>query len=357
MNAGTEIYQDDILHLVRPEVRALAAYAVADATGLIKLDAMENPYGWPEELRTAWLAEIQDAALNRYPDPTASALTARLRERINLIASHGILLGNGSDELIQLLMLATDGAVVAPEPTFAMYRLIAAYTGRRYIGVPLAADFALDATALCQTIARERPALVFLAYPNNPTGNLFDAEALRAVLETSSGVVVVDEAYLPFAEVSVQDWLTRYPHLVILRTLSKLGLAGLRLGYLIARGELINAFDKVRLPYNINILTQKTAAFALQHHGFLLEQAAAIRVERARLVTALSARNDFKVYPSRANFILFRASPGRGPVLFAALKQAGVLIKNLHGAHPALSDCLRVTVGTPEENAAFLRYL
>jgi histidinol-phosphate aminotransferase len=341
--------------LIRDEVRALAAYPVPDSRGMIKLDAMENPYGLPAELQAEVAATVAGAALNRYPDPQAQTLKLRLRETMSVPEGMELLLGNGSDELIQMLALALarPGAVLlGVEPSFVMFRMIAAFTGMRYVGVPLGAGFALDAAAVEDAVRTHRPALTFLAYPNNPTGNLFDAQAVERIVAASPGVVVADEAYHAFAGRSFLPRLAAYPNLLVMRTLSKLGLAGLRLGMLIGRPQWLSEVDKVRLPYNVNVLSQRIAEVVLGHVEVLEAQAAAIRAERGRLFTRLSALPGVEAFRSDANFILFRAR-GAGAV-FAALKARGVLVKNLDGSHPMLADCLRVTVGTAAEIDVFL---
>ncbi len=344
---------------VRPEIRDLHAYHVPPAAGLVKLDAMENPYTWPEAMRTAWLQRLQQVAVNRYPDPGAQQLQQQLRVTLGVPADAALLLGNGSDELIQILAMALAGpgrGVLAPVPTFVMYKMIATYVGMDFHGVPLRADFSLDLDAMLAAIATTRPALIFLAYPNNPTGNLFTSRQVQAILEAAPGIVVVDEAYHAFAGASFLDQVNRYPNLVVMRTLSKIGLAGLRLGLLAGPPPLIAELDKVRLPYNINVLTQVSAAFALEHYPTLLEQTRSIVAERARLAAALT-RLGLQAYDSSANFILFRARDGDGERIFNGLKAAGILIKNLNGSGGPLRDCLRVTVGTAEENGLFLSAL
>lgn len=344
--------------LIRDEVRAISAYHVPDSRGLIKLDAMENPYGLPLELRAQIAALAAEASLNRYPDPGATALKARLRETMNVPDAMELLLGNGSDELIQILTLAVNqprAVLISVEPSFVMFRMVAAFTGIRYVGVPLTADFGLDVSALHAALREYRPALVFIAYPNNPTGNLFDDDAMHALISAAPGLVVVDEAYHAFAGRSFMSELARYPNLVIMRTLSKLGLAGLRLGILIGRPQWLTEFDKLRLPYNVNVLTQRIAALVLQHPSVLAGQAAAIREGRQRLLAALQLLPGVRAFPSDANFILFRVP--RADAVFSGLRSRGVLIKNLNGSHAALTDCLRVTIGTPEENDQFLSAL
>lgn len=353
----TRDIRDDIEHWVRPEIRALSAYHVPDPGPCIKLDAMENPYGWPAELVDAWLERLRGVPLNRYPDPAARRLQDRLRAAMDVPADMDMLLGNGSDELIQMIaqtVAAPGRAILAPEPTFVMYRMIAQVTGMRFVGVPLGDGFALDPDAMLEAIGREQPAVVFLAYPNNPTGNLFDAEAVRRIVAAAPGLVVVDEAYAAFASDSFMGALGTHPGLLVLRTVSKMGLAGLRLGLLAGAPAWLNEIDKTRLPYNINVLTQASAEFALEHRAVLDEQTARIRADRAVLFAALQGLPGLIVYPSEANFILFRAPAGRADSIFAGLRDRGVLIKNLNSAGGALRDCLRVTVGTPAENAAFL---
>ena len=345
--------------LIRPEIRALKAYHVPDASGLIKLDAMENPYTWPEALKQEWLELLRDVPINRYPDPAAHALRAQLKTSLAVPAGMDVLLGNGSDELIQLILMGVarpDAVVLVPEPTFVMYKMIASFAGMQFVGVPLGKDFVLDVDAMRAAIRAHRPAVVFLAYPNNPTGNLFDAAAIEIILRESPGLVVVDEAYHAFAQQSFMDRLGQHDNLLVMRTLSKQGLAGLRLGILAGDPAWLAEFDKLRLPYNINSLTQASAGFALKHRDVLDEQAARLRAERARLLQDLAALAGVQVWPSAANFILFRTGKPADTV-FAALRQQGVLIKNLSGTGGVLADCLRVTVGTPEENAAFLAAL
>lgn len=345
---------------IRPEIRAISAYHVPDPGKMVKLDAMENPYPWPPEMVDAWLERLRHVAVNRYPDPAARALVGRLRAAMGVPDGMGVLLGNGSDELIQILALAVAAPgrkVLAPEPSFVMYRMIATFAGMDYVGVPLRPDFSLDREAMLAAIAAHDPAVVFLAYPNNPTGNLFDAADVEAILAAANGVVVVDEAYHAFAQASFMGRLGEFDNLLVMRTVSKLGLAGLRLGLLAGPAAWTAELDKVRLPYNINVLTQASAEFALEHLDVLDAQTARIRDDREAMADGLSALAGVEVFPSRANFILFRVPTGRAASVFDGLKAKGVLIKNLAGAGGPLADCLRVTVGTPEENRAFLAAL
>jgi histidinol-phosphate aminotransferase len=357
----TDAAADRVAAWVRPEIRALSAYHVPEAAGLVKLDAMENPYAWPAELRDAWADIARETGVNRYPHPQAPELKARLRAAVGIPPQAELLLGNGSDEIIQMIALALAGpdrVVLSLDPGFVMYRMIALYAGMRHVGVPLRkADFGLDLPALLEAVRRERPAVVFVAYPNNPTGNLYLESDLVALIEAAPGLVVVDEAYAPFTDASFLRRVGEWPNLVVMRTVSKMGLAGLRLGYLVGPSAWLQEFEKIRLPYNINVLTQRAAELALRHRAVLDAQTRAIRAERARLHGLLSAIGALTVYPSEANFILFRAPAGRGAAVFAGLKERGILVKSLHGAHPLLADCLRVTVGTPDEDDRFVAAL
>lgn len=341
--------------ILRAEVLALKAYHVPDSAGMVKLDAMENPYHLPAGVREELARLVQNAALNRYPDPEARLLKARLGAAMGIPHAMKVLLGNGSDELIQMLVLAAarpGATVLGVEPSFVMFRMIAEFCGVRFVGVPLAPDFALDAGGVLAAIEEHQPALVFIAYPNNPTGNLFDSGVVARIIEAAPGMVVVDEAYHAFAGASFMPRLGAWPNLLVMRTLSKLGLAGLRLGLLAGPGQWLAHVDKVRLPYNVNVLTQAVADKVLQHEDLLAQQAATIRAERTRMFRDLGRLPAVRPFPSDANFLLFRTQ-GAGRV-FEDLKRQGILIKNLDGSHPALADCLRVTVGTPEENARFL---
>jgi histidinol-phosphate aminotransferase len=344
--------------VVRPEIRALTAYAVAKAPGMIKLDAMESPFEPPDDVRVRAMAALATVPVNRYPDGDAAAVKAALRHSLGIPESLGLIVGNGSDELIQIIAsaLARPGAaMLAPEPSFVMYRLNALYAGMRYVGVPLAAGFALDMDAMLAAIERERPALVFLAYPNNPTGNLFAVKDIERVVEAAPGLVVVDEAYYAFADASFLSRVAEFSNLLVLRTVSKIGMAGLRLGYAVADKAWTGELNKVRQPYNLNALTQAMAPVLLGEGKLLAAQAAMIKAERARLAAALTGVPGVTVFPTETNFVLARVP--NAPRWFEALCAAKILVKNLHGWHPSLMHCLRITVGTPAENDALLAAL
>ena len=344
--------------IIRPEILRLSPYHVPSSSGMIKLDAMENPYSLPETLQEEIAQLVTTISANRYPDSNSVSLKSSLRETMEIPMGMDIMLGNGSDEIIQIiaLALARPGAVLmSVEPAFVMFRMIATYSNMEYIGVPLKADFSLDLDLMLDAITKHQPAIIFIAYPNNPTGNLFDVEAVSRIIESAPGVVVVDEAYHAFAGSSFIDKLSEYPNLLLMRTLSKLGLAGLRLGFLTGRPEWLIQLEKVRLPYNVGVLTQGVARKILQYPDILQQQVDAIKAERVVMNKYLNVLDGVEVFPSDANFILFRVN--KASQIFSELKQRNILIKNLDGSHPLLKNCLRVTIGTPDENKQFLRAL
>ena len=352
-----------VASVIRDDVRKLTPYAVQDATGLVKLDAMESPYALPDDLRGELGRRLAALAINRYPEPRADALRDTIKRVMRVPETCDVLLGNGSDELISLICIATareDAAILSFSPGFVMFGLAALLARVRFVDVPLAADFTLRRDATLAAIEEHRPTVVFIAYPNNPTGNLFaraDVKAVIAAAREVGGLVVVDEAYYAFASDSFMPELLQHDNLVVLRTVSKSGLAGARLGYLSGSPSWLAEFDKTRPPYNVNVFTQCAVRFALEHHVVLDAQAGAVRFERARLFDALRSLAGVTPFPSDANFILFRIDhddPDAATRVFAGLKQRGVLIKNLSRLSPLCANCLRVTVSTAAENALFL---
>ena len=346
------------LGVLRDDVRALTAYAAPPPGAQVKLDAMENPFPLPPGLMQQLGNRLSRTPLNRYPLADPRGFKDRLARTMNVPGDMGLLLGNGSDELIHLVIQACakpDAVVLSPWPSFVMYDLMARFNRCRFVGVPLKADFSLDPLALLAAIEEHRPAVIFLAYPNNPTGNLFDRKVVEQVIGIAPGLVVIDEAYLPFAQDTWMPQLPRMPKLLVLRTMSKLGLAGIRLGYLAGHPDWIRELDKVRPPYNVNVLTMSAAELMLENMPILDAQAATLRAERTRLAHALGASHGVTEFPSAANFILFRVQ--QADRVFAALKERGILIKNVSSMDPLLADCLRVTVGTSTENAAFIKAL
>ena len=341
--------------VLRQDVQGMHAYAVQPSAGLVKVDTMENPFPLPPDLRRALGERLGEVAINRYPAERGNDLIAALATHAGLPEGCALMLGNGSDELISLLTLACDvpGAVVmAPLPGFVMYEMSAKLQGLRFVGVPTTPDFALDLGAMLAAIAEHRPALIWLAYPNNPTANLFDEGAIDAIIAAAPGLVVMDEAYQPFAARDSMDRLRRHEHVLVMRTMSKFGLAGVRIGYLMGRRELIGELDKLRPPFNVSVLNAEAALFALEHEDEYRRQATVIRAERARIHAAFAALPGVTPFPSEANMVLVRVPDPAA--MFAGIKARGVLIKNVSGLHPLLAGCLRVTVGTPDENTQML---
>lgn len=351
---------DKVKRWIRPDVLEMTAYHVQDAAGLIKLDAMENPYPWPEDIKKGWLRYLADAEINRYPSPDAAVLKAKLRREFAIPDGIELLLGNGSDEIIQIIVQAVSSeqaVFLAPEPGFTMYEVIAGAARAGFAGVPLQPDFTLDLQAMLTAIREQEPAVIFLAYPNNPTANLFDEQAMIEIIKKAPGIVVVDEAYHVFAGKSFLSRIMEFDNLLIMRTMSKLGLAGLRLGFLAGPAQWIREFDKLRLPYNINSLTQMSTAYILDHVAILHQQADRICRDRDMLYRELKSMPGITVWPSSTNFLLFRPDRSDSNRVFDNLRKQGILIKNLKNSHTLLAGCLRVTVGTEAENRAFLKAL
>ena len=346
---------------INPGVLAMHAYKVPDASGLIKLDAMENPYTWPDELKQKWLHGLSKLEINRYPDAHARSLKDKIRQVMKIPDELSIMLGNGSDELILIIALAMAQAnrvFLAPEPSFVMYEAISTMTNTRYECVSLnASDFSLDVEKMLTAINKYQPAVIFLAYPNNPSGNLFDEQVITEIVKNAPGLVVLDEAYHVFSGKSLMGRLPEFNNCILMRTFSKSGLAGLRLGYLTGPPDWINEMEKIRLPYNINSLSQMTAEFILDNNQILEQQAERICNNREVLFNEISSIDGITVWPSAANFILFKIHNKDADKVFNQLKEQGLLIKNLNNQHAMLSNCLRVTVGTEIENAVFIKAL
>jgi histidinol-phosphate aminotransferase len=352
-----------LLARFRQDIQSMHAYAIQDARGLIKLDAMENPFALPPHLQRQLGERLGKVALNRYPVDCVAQTRAAVARYARVPSGCELMLGNGSDELISLLALACDvpGAVIlAPVPCFVMYAMSAQFQGMTFVPVELTAQFELDVKSMVLSIATHKPAITYLAYPNNPTANAYDVsdvEEIIAACRAVNGLVVMDEAYQPFAH---DSYITRmgkpgYEHVLLMRTLSKFGLAGVRLGYLIGDASLIAQIDKVRPPYNISALNCEAALFALEHEAEFARQAAVIKAERTVLSAHLMTLPGVTVFDSQANMILVRVPDA--DTTFASLKQRGVLVKNASKMHPLLHNCLRLTVGAPEENVALLRAL
>ncbi|WP_374659144.1 histidinol-phosphate transaminase [Inhella sp.] len=349
-----------VLSRVRPDVRALHPYTVQPSEGFIKLDVMENPHRLPPALQRELGERLGQVALNRYPAERTLLLKAALARHAVMPEGCDLVLGNGSDELISLLTqaLARPGAtVMAPLPSFVMYAYSANLLGVRFVGVDLRADFQLDLPAMLAAIERERPSLLWLACPNNPTATLWPQDDLDALVEAMAphGLVVFDEAYAPFASRDARHRLARQPHVAVMRTLSKFGLAGVRIGYLLAPAPLAAELEKLRPPFNVSVLNTEAALFALEHEAVYEIQALSIRAERERLFQALKALPGATPFPSEANMVLARFPDAAAT--FQHLKARGILVKNVSAMHRLLTNCLRLTVGTPLENTQLIEAL
>ncbi len=362
----TAALTETALSRIRADVRAMHAYTVQAADGLLKMDAMENPFGLPPALQAALGQRLGALALNRYPGPRTEVLRDALARHAGMPEGCALVLGNGSDELISLVALACarPGAqVLAPLPGFVMYGMSAQLQGLGFTGVALTPDFELDPVAMEAAIAQHRPAITYIAYPNNPTATLWDDAAVLRTIDAAGaqgGIVVIDEAYQPFAS---RTWLdrmraepARHGHVLLMRTLSKFGLAGVRLGYLIGPAALVQEIDKVRPPYNVSVLNAEAALFALEHADVFAAQAAELRAGRDRLVAQLRALPGvLKVWDSEANMVLLRVPDAART--FEGMKNRKVLVKNVSTMHPLLAGCLRLTVGSAADNAQMLAAL
>ena len=344
--------------LFRQDVQSMHAYAIQPSAGLIKLDAMENPHRLSPQLQEELGKRLGAVALNRYPGERVNDLRRALAAHAGMPDGYDIMLGNGSDEIISLIAMACDvpgASILAPLPGFVMYEMSARLQGLKFIGVDLTKDFGLDEHAMLAAIREHQPTIVYLAYPNNPTANLWDDAVIEKIIEASPGLVVMDEAYQPFSSRSWADRMTKHDHVLLMRTMSKFGLAGVRIGYMIGRRELIAQIDKVRPPYNISVLNCECALFALGYAGVFAEQARELRAERELLQTVLGALPGVKTWPSDANMILVRVPDA--VKAFEGMKTHGVLVKNVSKMHPLLANCLRLTVGTHDENRRMLEAL
>lgn len=347
------------LSVIRADIQKMTAYQVADLpSDFIKLDAMEVPYQYPEHLQQALAQQLAAAPINRYPNPATSGIQAALRAAFPIPENAQIALGNGSDELLQLLTMLVaqaNATVLSVEPAFVMYRHNADLFGLNYVGVPLREDFTLDTEAVLQAIETHNPALIFLAYPNNPTGAPFNRADVEQIIQAAKGLIVIDEAYGAFSDDSFLPQAGQPENLIVLRTLSKIGFAGLRLGYAVGAPSVMKELAKIVPPYNMNHLSLTAAKFALQNMDWVNEKIDLLKQERENMAAELSKLPETHVFPSQANFITVRLP--QAETAFNLLKENKILVKKLHGSHVLLENCLRLTLGTPEQNEQVLRVL
>jgi len=333
----------NISNLVKKSIQKLKPYHIENTPCRIKLDAMENPYPLSKALMKKVLEGIKGIKINRYPDPLASRLKDIIASDIKAPIDN-IIIGNGSGEHGDRVLLSI--------PTFSMYGIIARSLSLMPEGVPLDKNWELPLNKFLSDMERIKPKVIFISYPNNPTGNSFDRESILKVLEKATGIVVIDEAYYNFSRKTFLPYLKEYKNLIILRTLSKIGMAGLRVGYLMADKEICQELNKVRLPYNSNALSQEIASIILENRTEIQKQIGAIISERDRLMEGFKEIKGIEPYPSETNFILFKIDRDSKEV-FDRLSDNGILVRNF-GNDDYLKNCLRVTIGTSEENDEFL---
>ncbi len=332
---------------IKPQIKKIKAYSVEDFPCRIKLDANESPYSF--RINQNALKQLQT---NRYPDPEAKELRRLLAKQWKVRAEN-ILHGNGSDELIYYIITTFRGPVLFPYPTFSMYDIISRAAGEKVISVPLNRDFDLDLDSILKSIKTQKPGIIFLSSPNNPTGNSFSRDKILKTIKSSKGIVIVDEAYQPFSKSkSLIPEISGHKNLIILRSLSKIGLAALRLGFMIANNEIIKEVSKVRLPFNISSTSQALAIDIMTNTKILKKRLEIIKSEKDRLYRELLKIDGITPYPSEANFILIRVKNAKK--VFKSLIKDGILIRDISNT---LNNCIRVTVGKPGENRMFLKSL
>lgn len=345
----------DIERLIRPQVRELKAYQVEEPPVEVKLHANESPFNLDKTIVAKISESIKNIEFNRYPDAGCEELRKLLAGQLG-VEKDRLILGNGSDELIQMIIMAFGGhgsPVVIPYPTFSMYRNIAFALGEDVKAVPLDKNFDLDGEAMVNEV-NKGPSVTFISYPNNPTGNCFDEKTIIDVIEASRGIVVIDEAYFDYNKKTFLDRLEKHPNMIILRTLSKIGMASLRLGILITSQEIAHALNRVRLPYNIGSLQQTAALIALKEREGIDRAIGTVIKERERVLNEMKKIKNIHIFRSDSNFILFRIHDGEK--VFGKLLEKGVLVRNLHHRGP-LENCLRVTIGDAGQNDSFLNII
>ena len=347
-----------IENFFREDINSLNQYTILDSKGMVKLDAMENPFDLDLNFKISNLSS-GFVNLNRYPDADSKNLRDQLRKKYNLNSKKEVIIGNGSDELIQLICLAflrTKNIVLCPEPSFSMYKSISKVIGLRFEEVLLKEDFSLDINLMLNKIDEFDPAIIFLAYPNNPTGNLWSKNDIKTIIKKANGVVVIDEAYGDFSGSSFIDSLNNHENLLIMKTFSKIGLAGIRLGYLFGDKYIIENINKLRLPFNINSFSQKISELAIENNRHLEMQINEICKLRDVLVKNMKEIDKIRVFESKTNFVLFKILSGTARDIFESLLSDKILIKNMTNA-AGLKNCLRVTVGSENENKLFIQSL
>ncbi|AGF46584.1 histidinol-phosphate aminotransferase [Candidatus Kinetoplastibacterium desouzaii TCC079E] len=352
---------DVVNKTIRKDIQSISAYPINNSSGFIKLDAMESPYSLPENLYKKINDKINLLSLNRYPSADKTKLTRIIKENFDIPNEASVLFGNGSDELIHLIIQSCcdpGDVVISPSPSFVYFGMAAKFNHAKFIGVPLTKDFQLNLQDMLDAIEKHKPKVIFLAMPNNPTGNIWDHKQVQSIIEKAPGLVIIDEAYQAFTNYTWMPMITKIPNILVLRTVSKIGLAGLRFGYLSGNKKWINQIDKVRPPYNINVLTELFLIEIINNKNILDQQTKQILLNKESLISELKKIENIIVYPSHGNFVLTRVDQEIGSLkIYEKLKANGILIKNLSGSHELLENCLRISIGTSEENNKLLHVL
>lgn len=348
------------MNLIKPAVRAVAAYHLRDLRPPIKLNQNENPFGFPESLKAEVWRRVSQVDWARYPDFYLREITTRLAAHAG-VPSDWVLPGNGSNELLQMTLLATlepGAAAIVPVPSFSLYRIQSLIMGANFVPIQLQPEdgFALPTETVIASAQEHRARIVILCSPNNPTGNVYPEASVRRIAAESGALVLLDEAYREFSDQDFLPVLRDHENVVIFRTFSKaFAMGGLRVGYLIGRPDIVQEISKVKLPYGLNIMSEAVALVALDHLSLFQEQVRTIRSLRDTLYTDLRLLPGVHPYPSAANFLLVHFDRPV-PEVFDHLLADGILIRDVSN-YPGLAGHVRISVGTAVENAALLRSL
>ncbi|MBR6026959.1 MAG: histidinol-phosphate transaminase [Neisseriaceae bacterium] len=348
-----------INEIIRQDIQAMSAYHVNQVPeGCIKLDAMESPYDFPESMQNQLSNLLSQTPIRLYPHIATDDFIPQLRKAFAIPQVAAVALGNGSDELIQfitMLVARENAKVLSIEPTFVMYKHNAKLFGMEYIGVPLNDDLTINLKQVLDEIEKNQPDLIFIAYPNNPTGTRYSHEDVEKIIQAATGLVVIDEAYGAFSSDSFLPQAGSCEHLLVLRTFSKIGFAGLRIGYVSGSASVINELNKIIPPYNMNQLSLTAAKYALKHIDWINDNITRLKMEREVMFSALEDIESITVFPSEGNFLTIRVPDAKA--CFDELLRQGFLVKNLHGSHQLLENCLRITIGKQQDNSIITQIL
>ncbi|AGF48054.1 histidinol-phosphate aminotransferase [Candidatus Kinetoplastibacterium oncopeltii TCC290E] len=350
---------DIIKVTVREDIQSMTAYPVSKSANYIKLDAMESPYDLPEDILEHIITNLRKVKLNRYPNTDKSQLIRTIKNKFNIPDESDLLFGNGSDELIHLIIQSCckpGDTVLSPSPSFVFFEMASQFNHAKFIKVNLTDDLQLDTSNMLKSIKQHSPKIIFLAMPNNPTGGLWNDNDVLSIINIAPGLVIIDEAYYAFNKKSWMNRLHELSNVLILRTVSKIGLAGIRFGYLAGHPKWINQINKIRPPYNINVLTESVILSILDNKHILDEHSNQILLNRIKLSESLKKLNNVKVYDSYGNFVLVKFDKSISATnVFNELKLSNILVKDLSDSHALLSNCLRLSIGTNSENDLLIK--